>query len=124
MISFSIGLVSAAILATSGWLSQYHELPTSATIEYRQASGEIPASLADFDGVLAVEDCDLIGYTGWLITTNATSRIVVFDCSGHAEATKWMEENQIVAEAGYYLAVKLGMVGHGGVWAKLFLVGS
>lgn len=47
--------------------------------------------------------------------------VIVFDCSGHISTTSWMNRDGIIAEVGFYLAEKLGIVGQGGVEGTLVL---
>ena len=105
----------------TGWLSQYGESPTIATIEYRQMIGDLPVDLTPFDGFIAVANCGRIGDTGWLsINGGPLERIAVFDCSGHIETTTWMSANQIIAEVSYRLAVKYGLINQGGIEGLLY----
>lgn len=105
----------------NGWLSQYDEAPTAYTIIYRQEEGTLPLDLSPYDGVIATADCDNIGREGWLTAEGQTMHIIVFDCSGHASTTGWMGSNGIIAEVGFYLAEKLGIVGRGGIEGTLVL---
>lgn len=90
-----------------GYLSAYDLTPTLATIEYRQEVGDIPDSLAGFDGVVAVQDCSLIGTPAILISQGHVLHVMIFDCAGHADGGyQWMSDNNIVGEVGYRIREK------------------
>lgn len=113
--------VNAGPMVT-GWLSQYGEAPTVATIAYRQSVGDLPLDLSPFDGFVAVADCGRIGDTGWLsIRGGPLERIAVFDCAGADGTAQWMDGNNIIAEVDFFMARRhrLNQLG-GGVEAVLF----
>lgn len=102
-----------------GWLSQYSEAPTVATIDYRQRIGDLPADLGHYDGFIAVADCGRIGASAWLsIEGGALERVAVFDCAGADGSAQWMENNQIIAEVDFYTAERYAL--EGGAQAVLF----
>jgi len=104
----------------TGWLSQYDQSPTDGTIEYRQSVMQLPRDLSYLDGLIAVPDCDRMSETAWLsINDQPWLHVAVFDCSGHESTTAWMQENNIIGEASYYLAQEQGFLGQGGVEAVL-----
>jgi hypothetical protein len=107
--------------AYSGYFSQYDQSPTDGTIEYHQdISGRLPQDLSAYAGVVAVKDCSLVGSDAWIWIMDSRANMAyawlpvkVFDCSGHAETTEWMEQNNIIGELGYYLARDLGVLSRG-----------
>lgn len=102
-----------------GYISQYAERPSRATLEYRIAAGDIVAPWL-YDGFVAVADCGRIGHEAWLsIEGGPWLRTAVFDCAGHAETVAWMAADHIIAEIDYSLADRLGIVGQGGIAAVL-----
>lgn len=102
MIKFLI--LTLAILSTpnTGFLSAYAELPTVATVEYRQEIGDLPHDISKYDVLIAVADCGLIGKEGVLHTIVGSLKAIVFDCAGNDGTPSWMEENNIVAEIDYW----------------------
>lgn len=105
----------------TGFLSQYDETPTIYTIDHQQKAGLLPFDMSNYDGVVAVESCDLVGREGWLTAEGRTLRVIVFDCSGDIETSYWMWEDNIIAEVGYYLAKEMGIIGRGGIAGTLVL---
>ena len=86
-----------------GFLSGYDQLPTDATIVHRQELDQIPQDLSDYDALIAVLDCSLIGESGNLYTEVAVLRVIVFDCAGQADGGyDWMVEGGYVAELDWY----------------------
>lgn len=102
----------------SGWLSQYGQQPTDATITYRQERGEIPIDLSGYAGVIALEHCQHVGHEATLTVDGEAYRVMVFDCLNPEHDNPFAERGW-AAEAGYYLADELGIVGRGGVWAEV-----
>ena len=102
-----------------GFLSAYAQRPTDATIAYRQELGQIPQDISEFDVLLAVPNCDLIGHSGVLYIESqemlwglgsielAEYSALVFDCAGEGKDTghNWMIDNAIAAEVDYYFWV-------------------
>ena len=87
----------------SGYLSGYDQLPTDATIAYRQETGQIPANLSSYDALIAVLDCAQIGQVGTLYTAVGPLRIMVFDCAGVDDGGhQWMVNGRYVAELDWY----------------------
>lgn len=113
----------------SGYFSQYSQPPTDGTIAYHQdVSGLLPQDMTHYMGVVAVKDCSLVGNDAWIwitdqrATTGYTYRwlpVKVFDCSGHAATTKWMNQNSIIGELGYYLVNRLGLYGKGAISGEI-----
>lgn len=96
-------LISQNAHAERGYLSAYAQLPTDATLEYRQELGQIPTDLSQFDAYIAVLDCTKIGDTGELHTDVGILDVLVFDCAGIEDGgASWMAENSILAEFDYY----------------------
>ena len=107
---------------TSGYWSRYAEEPTLDTIHYRQAVGDLPLDLSGYAGVIAVADCKLVGRDAWIqVEDSKWLRTIIFDCSGHAETSRWMKEGRIIGELGYGLAKELGTTRRGGVPGKLWV---
>lgn len=87
----------------SGYLSGYDQLPTDATIAYRQEIGQLPADLSQYDALVAVLDCAQIGRAGTLYTAVGPLHIVVFDCAGVDDGGhQWMVNGRYVAELDWY----------------------
>ena len=107
-----------------GWLSQYAQTPTDATIAYRQEMGQIPQDLSPYVGMIAVEDCKHIGSDAYLYAKDNWHRVLVFDCLGRDVEPNWMQDNSIIAETGYYLTQHLDTVGQGGIDARLVIPGG
>lgn len=103
----------------SGYLSQYGKQPSEATLQYRVEVGDIPNPIY-YDAFIAVADCGQIGKEGWLSVDDGDwLRTIVFDCAGHVETVKWMDENNIIGEIDYQTAQRLDIVGRGNVPATL-----
>ena len=98
---------------SSHWFSQYGQEPTDGTMEYRWSVGDIPLDMSLYAGVIAVEDCRRIGQEAMINVKNKWRRVMVFDCLARNEHN-WMQEKNIIAELGFYLARKAGVnVGEG-----------
>ncbi len=98
---------------SSHWFSQYGQEPTDGTMEYRRSVGDIPLDMSPYDGVLAVEDCSRIGDVAWINIDDRWRHVMAFDCLGRDE-DNWMQEKNIIAELGFYLARKADIeVGRG-----------
>lgn len=96
-------LISQSARAESGYLSAHAQLPTDATLEYRQELGQIPTDLSQFDVYIAVLDCTKIGDTGKLYTDVGILDVLVFDCAGIEDGgANWMVRNNYIAELDYY----------------------
>jgi len=113
---FDGSIATGATETHRGTFSQYAQLPTDATLAYRISTGEVDVDdLTGAAGVVALASCDYIGDTVWIRFEDYGGgrwlRVVVFDCSGHSETTKWMEENDILGEIGFHLAQELGIEG-------------
>ena len=98
-----------------GFLSAYAERPTNATVVYRQELNQIPQDISQYDVILAVPNCDLIGHEGTLKVEpqemlwglgrveGAEYSALVFDCAGAGDdiGHNWMIDNLIAAEVDY-----------------------
>jgi hypothetical protein len=87
-----------------GWLSAYAQTPTDATIDYRISIGDVPVNVWEqYDLVIAVLDCRLIGKEIILRTEKGDFYGIVFDCAGSSDGTvSWMNEHNILAEVDWY----------------------
>jgi len=98
----------------TGWWLQYAQSPTDAQIWYHGYEDE------QVDGFIAVMDCDRVGSYAWITVNNSSwQRVRVFDCMGRDGNPSWWKENYIIGELGYYLAQEHGVVGRGGVKARI-----
>ena len=105
----------------TGYLSQYGPQVTAGTIAYRQEVGDLPRDMSRYDGVIAVEDCGLIGRDAKLsINGSPMLDVIIFDCLGRHEYN-WMAERNIIAEVGYGLAERFDFVGQGGIRGKMVI---
>lgn len=105
-----------------GYFSQYAEAPTRATIAIRQEWGQLPEDMSLYPVRLAVENCSLIGETGWArMADQPWERAIVFDCSGHDSTSRWMIENNIIAEVDWDTVQRWGIEGQGGIEGSVFL---
>ena len=105
----------------TGVFSHYDQSPTDGTILWHQeVDGVLPWDMSGYAGVVAVEDCSLVGRDAWVRITDDRAlpwtvnqwRIVkIFDCSGHDSTSNWMAAYNILGELGYYLANEFGMYG-------------
>lgn len=87
----------------SGYLSGYDQLPTDATIAYRQELGQLPDDLSQYDALVAILDCAQIGQSGVLHTEVGSPRVVAFDCAGREDGGyEWMTNGLYVAELDWY----------------------
>jgi hypothetical protein len=91
---------------TSGWASQYAPGVMERVIRIRQSSvtsKDLPMELPSVFGFIAMESCDRIGDIIYLRPegTNRWYSFMVADCSGHAETTAWMKNNNILVELWY-----------------------
>lgn len=102
----------------SGWLSQYDKGPTDATIVYRQQRGEIPLDLSPYAGMIAVEHCQHVGHEATMTVDGEQYLVIVGDCLNPEHANPFADRGW-AAEAGYYLAEELVIVGRGGVWVTV-----
>lgn len=94
----AIALLSIITPQNTGFLSAYGQLPTDATIAYRQELDQIPDDLSQFDTYIAVLDCTKIGATGELHTISGTLDIIVFDCAGTEDGgADWMIDGNYIA---------------------------
>lgn len=93
-----------------GTFSQYNRGPTDSQIWYHtQVTGLLKPGQG-YQGMIAVVDCDLVGKDAWVrVKGSDWLKVFVFDCSGHVSTTRWMIDNDIPAELGWYLVEKLGL---------------
>jgi len=89
------------IFTLIGYLSGYAMWPTIRTIELRQEWDQLPDGLSEYDMMISVPNCDLIGHEGTMYVGEEEYSIIVFDCAGEM-GHKWMIENAIAAELGYH----------------------
>ena len=89
------------IFILTGYLSAYSMWPTIRTIEIRQEWGQLPDDLSEYDIMISVPNCDLIGHEGTMYVSDQEYSVMVFDCAGEI-GHPWMIENMIAAELGYY----------------------
>lgn len=87
-----------------GFLSAYAERPTSGTVAYRQEHGQIPHDLGDYDVLLSISNCGLIGHEGVMQVGEIEYTAIVFDCGGAGidVGHNWMLQNAIAAEVDYH----------------------
>ena len=89
------------IFILTGYLSAYSMWPTIRTIELRQEWGQLPNDLSEYDMMISVPNCDLIGHEGTMYVGDEQYSVMVFDCAGEF-GHQWMTENMIAAELGYF----------------------
>lgn len=112
-----IVMAIAPAVVEAGIASQYSPGVMERVIENRQtgqAWASLPAELPPVDGFIAVLDCADFGEV-WFVRPDGGEWGVylVVDCSGHAETTEWMTENNILLEFDYPTVARLGTVGRG-----------
>ena len=103
----------------TGFASQYGKSPTDGTIVYRQSVGDLPNDISLYDGLIATNSCEHMGKEATVVIDGKSYFVVVFDCSGDAETKEWMQQNRIIFEVDYYLAERIGIIGRGGIEARL-----
>ena len=89
--------IATCWLCFTGTLSGYAPRPSAGTIAYRQHYGQLPQDLTPYDAVVAVANCDAIGWPGTMTVGGETYSVIAGDCAG-ADAHAWMVENEIAAE--------------------------
>lgn len=88
--------------SSAGYLSAYGQMPTDATLAHRIETGQIAAD-AEYDILVAVYDCRLIGRRAELHTVIGSFDALVFDCANDADGGQaWMKSGQYVAEIDWY----------------------
>lgn len=93
-----------------GIFSQYNKGPTDSQIRYHTEVTGLLKPDKGYQGFIAVIDCDRVGDDAWVkIGKSGWLKVFVFDCSGHVSTTRWMLENDIPAELGWYLVEKLDL---------------
>ena len=103
------------IVIMSGWASQYDPGIMERTIRVQQHYGHLPERLPSVDGYVAVEDCRRIGQTILARPLGAKrwDRLLITDCSGSKETSRWMLWNNILIEVDHLTAKRWKTVGHG-----------
>ena len=103
------------LLSENGIGSQYTEMPTIGTVQYRLEIGDL--SMADLDWAevyIAVPQCWRIGERGYIkIEDNHWLRYIVFDCASRDprdRTRQWMEENNVLVEIDYWTVRRLDLV--------------
>ena len=89
------------IFILTGYLSAYSMWPTIRTIELRQEWGQLEDDLSEYDMMISIPNCDLIGHEGTMYVGDEEYSVMVFDCAG-IFGHQWMTENMIAAELGYF----------------------
>lgn len=93
-----------------GTFSQYNRGPTDSQIWYHTTVTGLLKPGKGYQGFIAVVDCDRVGHDAWIrVGKSGWLKVFVFDCSGHVSTTRWMLDNDIPAELGWYLVEKLGL---------------
>jgi hypothetical protein len=112
-----VGKILLSLILLSATASQYSPGVMDGVIATRQAgltSMDLPQSLPEASGFIAVLDCGEIGNLIWVRRVGGPwERFLVTDCSGHKETTSWMTRNGIYGEVDYGTAVRWGVVGRG-----------
>ena len=115
-------LIALAVLASSaecehGTLSYYAAAPTRAVIANRsvpwRTAHTLPANHADYDGYIAVLDCDRIGEVVDVRWNGHTARLVIFDCAGDAATRAWMRSGNVIGEVSFDVAKRWRVIGRG-----------
>ena len=113
-----VGACQAETVYPELWASQYAPGVFDRVVAARQAgrtAKDLPTPLPDVDGFIAVVDCDQIGDIWTLRPVGQVQweTFLVADCSGHAETTAWMTEQNIICEVGHRTATRWKTVGRG-----------
>lgn len=106
------------------WASQYAPGVMERVVAKRQASGQLPANAARFDGYAASRDCADLGQTVWLRPAGSArwERFLVADCASQTDrqsATddrsgyQWMVGGGIWYEVDHRTAARWDTVGRG-----------
>lgn len=108
-------------LIIQGNASQYAPGVMNRVIKLRQSWGQIPADVNQYDGFIAVADCDRIGETVFMRPYGQArwEMFLITDCASKTDAResdglsgyRWMIENGIDAEVDYDTAARWGVVG-------------
>ena len=91
----------AVMFTLVGYLSGYSMWPTIRTIEIRQEWGQLSENISNYDMMISVPNCDLIGHEGTMYVGDEEYSVLVFDCAGEF-GHQWMLNNAIAAELGYF----------------------
>jgi hypothetical protein len=78
-----------------GILSAYALNPTIAQTNYQQSLGNIPEDLSEYDALIAVDHCGLIGKEAILHTEDGPYKAIVFDCAGSGGAHFFSDGNDL-----------------------------
>ena len=89
------------IIITGLFLSAYAFNPTYGTLKIRQEWGQLPADVSEYDVLLAVPNCDLIGRDATMRVGGVDYDALIFDCAGPGSHT-WMIDNHVAAEVDYW----------------------
>lgn len=71
-----------SIVIFLGILSAYNVTPTDATVNYYQEHEMLPLDLSQYDVLLAVDDCSLIGHEATMWANFEEFSAIIFDCAG------------------------------------------
>jgi hypothetical protein len=104
------GLKSPYVNVRKGLLSQYARGPTDAQIWYHETVTGLLSDYDDYDGMIAVLNCELVGRDAWIkIEDSPWLHVFVGDCSGHSSTTNWMRRANILFEMDWYLKERFGV---------------
>lgn len=76
-----------------GILSAYALGPTIGQTNYQQYLGAIPQDLSEYDALIAVDHCGLIGQEAVLHTEQGVFSGIVYDCAGSGGAQHFTDGN-------------------------------
>lgn len=118
--------IAVAVITLVGFVSQYAPGVMERVIYNRTNGKATPITPVEGAYAIAVENCAMLSYTGYIFLTLPDGTevgpldVYVADCSGDPETTRWMRENNIIAEVEFRVAQQFGFVGRG-VRGRLFL---
>jgi len=107
-------MIELIILVNSfnyGYLSRYDDGVMLATVEVRQEWGQLPLDTSEYDGFIAVLECEHIGKDFYMFTEAGAYRLLISDCAvrNDSDGTRtWMINNRIAGEINYSLAEEMG----------------
>ena len=64
-----------------GILSAAGPRPSAATLALRQEWGQLPQDVSMYDGLLALDDCSLIGHDATMYADDEVFNMLVYDCA-------------------------------------------